>query len=342
MASRHQKDAVVRSPAMPRRAFLATIAGGLLAAPLATEAQEAGKVYRVGFLGNSTAALEANLVGSFREGLRDLGYVEGRNVVIEYRWADGKYERFPALVAELLALKVDVIVSAGTPAAVAVKQATTTVPLVMAAVGDPVGTGLIASLARPGGNLTGLAAISPDLEGKRFELLRELLPKLSLVSFMVNPANPLHSVSEKHAREAAKVLRLRLEFVGVRTEAEFDHAFDTIVRERPGAMVVLADRVFLHNRERIVAFAARHRLPTVYPYRELVDAGGLMCFGPNYPDLHRRAAIFVDKILKGASPANLPVEQPTNFELVINVRTATALGLTIPPSLLARADQVVE
>ncbi|HEX6077995.1 MAG TPA: ABC transporter substrate-binding protein, partial [Methylomirabilota bacterium] len=183
MASRHRKDAVVCSSEMPRRAFLATIAGGLLAAPLATEAQEAGKVYRVGFLGNSTAALEANLVGSFREGLRDLGYVEGRNVVIEYRWADGKYERFPALVAELLALKVDVIVSAGTPAAVAVKQATTTVPLVMAAVGDPVGTGLIASLARPGGNLTGLAAISPDLEGKRFELLRELLPKLSLVSF---------------------------------------------------------------------------------------------------------------------------------------------------------------
>src|SRR5690242_2351874 len=342
MASRHQKEAVVRSPEMPRRAFLATIAGGLLAAPFASEAQEAGKVYRVGFLGNSTAALEANLVGSFREGLRDLGYVEGRNVVIEYRWAEGKYERFPALVAELLALKVDVIVTAGTPAAVAVKQATTTVPLVMAAVGDPVGTGLIASLARPGGNLTGLAAISPDLEGKRFELLRELLPKLSVVSFMVNPVNPLHSVSEKHAREAAKVLRLRLEFVGVRTEAEFDHAFETIARERPGAMVVLADRVFLHNRERIVTFAARHRLPTVYPYREVVDSGGLMCFGPNYPDMHRRAAIFVDKILKGVKPGDLPVEQPTKFELVLNLKTAKALGLTIPPSLLARADQVVE
>jgi putative ABC transport system substrate-binding protein len=327
---------------MERRAFLGTLASGFLATPLAAWAQPAGKVYRVGFLGNSTAALEANLVGSFREGLRDLGYVEGRNVVIEYRWADGEYERFPALVAELLALKVDVIVTAGTPAAVAVKQATTTVPLVMAAVGDPVGTGLIASLTRPGGNLTGLAAIAPDLEGKRLELMRELLPKLSLVSFMVNPVNPLHSASEKHAREAAKVLRLRLEFVGVRAEAEFDHAFETIAKERPGAMVILADRVFLHNRERIVVFAARQRLPTVYPYRELVDAGGLMCFGPNYRDMHRRAAIFVDKILKGARPADLPVEQPTKFELVINLKTAKALGLTIPPALLQRADQVIE
>ena len=327
---------------MDRRTFIGTLTAGLLAAPLAARAQPAGEIYRIGFLGNSTAALEANLVGPFREGLRDLGYVEGRNLVIEYRWAEGKYERFPQLVAELLALKVDVIVSAGTPAALAVKQATTTVPMVMAAVGDPVGTGLIASLARPGGNLTGLAAISPDLEGKRFELLRELLPKLSHVSFLVNPANALHTVSEKHAREAATVLRLKLQFVGVRSEAEFDHAFETIARERPGAMVVLADRVFLHARQRIVDFAARHRLPTVYPYRELAEAGGLMCFGSNYPDMHRRAAAYVDKILKGAKPADLPVEQPTKFELVINLKTAKALGLTIPPSLLQRADQVIE
>jgi ABC-type uncharacterized transport system substrate-binding protein len=327
---------------MDRRTFVATLTAGLLAAPLAAESQQAGEIYRIGFLGNSTAALEANLVGPFREGLRDLGYVEGRNLVIEYRWAEGKYERFPQLVAELLALKVDVIVSAGTPAALAVKQATTTVPMVMAAVGDPVGTGLVASLARPGGNLTGLAAISPDLEGKRFELLRQLLPKLSRVFFLVNPANALHTVSEKHARAAATVLRLKLQFVGVRSEVEFDHAFETIARERPGAMVVLADRVFLHDRQRIVDFAARHRLPTVYPYRELVEAGGLMCFGPNYPDLHRRAAAYVDKILKGTKPSDLPVEQPTTFELVINLKTAKALGLTIPPSLLQRADQVIE
>ncbi len=285
----------------------------LLASPLAVRAQPAGKVYRVGFLGNSTAALEANLVGPFREGLRDLGYVEGRNVQIEYRWADGKYERFPELVAELVALKVDVIVTAGTPAALAVKRATVTIPLVMVAVGDPVGTGLVASLARPGGSMTGLTSIAPDLEGKRLELLREAVPKLSRVSVLWNPANPFHVL---------------------------DPAFDAIVKERPGAFIVLADRIFLHNRSRIVDFAARQRLPAVYAYRELVEAGGLMSFGPNYADMHRRAATFVDKILKGARPADLPVEQPTKFELLINLKTAKALGLVISPSLLARADEV--
>ena len=310
--------------------------------PRESGAQPAGKVYRVGFLGNSTAALEANLVGPFREGLRDLGYVEGRNIVIEYRWAEGKYERFPQLIAELLALKIDVIVAAGTPAALAVKQATATVPLVMAAVGDPVGTGLVASLARPGGNLTGLAAIAPDLEGKRLELLKELVPRLSRVSFIVNPGNALHAASEKQAGEAARVLHLKLQFVGVRVESEFDQAFEAIAKERPGALVVLADRVFLHNRARIVDFAARTRLPAVYPYRELVEAGGLMCFGPNYADMHRRAATFVDKILKGARPADLPVEQPTKFELIINLKTAKALRLTIPQSLLGRADEMIQ
>ena len=324
------------------RAVALILALALLAAPVAAEAQQAGKVYRVGFLGNSTAALEANLLGPFREGLRSLGYIEGRNVVIDYRWAEGKYERFPELIAELLALKVDVIVAAGTPAALAVKRATTTIPLVMAAVGDPVGTGLVASLAHPGGNLTGLAAIAPDLEGKRFELLKELVPKLSRVSFLVNPANALHAASEKQAGEAARVLHLKLQFVGVRAESEFDQAFEAIVKERPGALVVLADRVFLHNRARIVDFAARTRLPAVYPYRELVEAGGLICFGPNYADMHRRAATYVDRILKGAKPADLPIEQPTKFELLINLKTAKALGLTIPPSVLARADQVIE
>ena len=325
-----------------RRAFIGSVTGGLLAAPLAAETQQAGKVYRVGFLGNSSADLETNLVGPFRDGLRDLGYVEGRNIVIEYRWAEGKYERFPELVAELLALKVDVIVAAGTPAALALKRATTTIPLVMAAVGDPVGTGLVASLARPGGNLTGLAGIAPDLEGKRLELLKELAPNLARVSFLVNPANALHVASEKQAGEAAKVLHLKLQFVGIRAEPGFEHAFDAIVKERSGALVVLADRVFLHSRARIVDFAARQRLPAVYPYRELVEAGGLMCFGPNYADMHRRAATYVDKILKGAKPADLPVEQPTKFELVINLKTAKALGLTVPPSVLARADEVIQ
>jgi putative tryptophan/tyrosine transport system substrate-binding protein len=325
-----------------RRTFMAALAAGSLAATRVARAQQAGKVFRIAFLGNSTAALEANLVGPFREGLRDLGYIEGRNIVIEYRWAEGKYERLPELVAEIVALKVDVIVTAGTPAALAVKRATATIPLVMVAVGDPVGTSLVASLARPGGNLTGLASISPDLEGKRLELLRAVMPKLSRVSFLTNPGNAYTAFSEKHAREAAQVLHLKVQFVGVRAEPEFDQAFDAIVKERPGALVVLADRVFLHNRQRIVDFAVRNRLPVVYPYRELVEAGGLMCFGPNYADMHRRAAMYVDKILKGAKPADLPVELPTKFELVINLKTAKALGLAIPQSLLARADEVMQ
>ena len=233
------------------------------------------------------------------------------------------------------------IVTAGTPAALAVKRATTTIPLVMVAVGDPVGTGLVASLARPGGSMTGLTSIAPDLEGKRLELLREAVPKLSRVSFLVNPANAFHEASEKQAREAAKVLHLKVQFVGVRTAQELDSAFASIVRERPDAFIVLADRIFLHNRARIVDFATRNRLPGVYAYRELVEAGGLMSFGPNYADMHRRAATYVDKILKGAKPADLPVEQPTMFELVINLKTAKALGLTIPPSLLLRADEVI-
>jgi ABC-type uncharacterized transport system substrate-binding protein len=324
-----------------RRAFLRIVPFALLASPLVATAQPAGKTYRIGFLGNSTAALEANLVGPFREGLRDLGYVEGRNVQIEYRWADGKYERFPELVAELVALKVDVIVTAGTPAALAVMRATVTIPLVMVAVGDPVGSGLVTSLARPGGSMTGLTSIAPDLEGKRLELLREAVPKLSRVSVIWNPANPFHVTAERQARSAAQTLHMTVHSVGVRSAQELDPAFEAIVRERLGAFIVLADRIFLHNRSRLVDFAARHRLPAVYAYRELVEAGGLMSFGPNYADMHRRAATFVDKILKGARPADLPVEQPTKFELLINLKTAKALGLPISPSLLARADEVM-
>src|SRR5437588_3306677 len=267
---------------MKRRAFISLLGGAAAAWPLAARAQQVGKIPRVGFMGNSTAALEANLVGPFRESLRDLGYVEGRNIVIEYRWAEGKYERFPELIAELVALKVDVIVTAGTPAALAVQRATATIPLVMVAVGDPVSTGLVASLARPGGSSTGLTSIAPDLEGKRLELLREVVPKLSRVSFLLNPDNAFHVGSEKQARAAAQVLHLDVQFVRVRMDSDFDHAFNTIARERPDAFIVFADRVFLHNRGRIVDFAARNRLPAVYPYRELVEAGGLVSFGPNY------------------------------------------------------------
>ena len=311
---------------MERRIFLGVIASGLLAAPLTAEAQPAGKVYRIGFLGNSTAALEANLVGPFREGLRERGYVEGRDLTIEYRWAEGAYERFPALISELIALKSDIIVTAGTPAALAAQRTTTTIPVVMAAVGDPIGTGLVKSLARPGGNLTGLAGIAPDLEGKRLEMLTQIVPRLSSVAFLGNPANPLHVTSEKQAGAAAKALHLKVVFVGQRCEA----------------LVMLADRLFLHHRARIVEFTARQRLPAVYAYDELVQVGGLMSFGPSYPEMHRRAAYYVDKILRGAKPGDLPIEQPTTFELVINLKTAKTLGLTIPPALLQRANQVIE
>jgi putative ABC transport system substrate-binding protein len=314
----------------------------LVGGPFHTETQPAGKPYRVGFLGNSTAALEANLVEPFRQGLRERGYVEGQDVVVEYRWAEGKYERFPDLIDELLRLKVDVIVTAGTPAALAVKRATTTVPLVMIAVGDPVGTGLVASLSRPGGNITGLTSIAADLEGKRLELLREVVPKLSHMSVLWNPASPFQVVAEKEVRAAAQMLQLRVLSLGVRAADELDAAFDAIVKARPGALVVLADRLFLHNRARIVAFATRHRLPGVYAYRELVEAGGFMSFGPSYADMHRRAATYVDKILKGAKASDLPVEQPAKFELVLNLKAAQALGVTVPPSVLARADDVLQ
>jgi putative ABC transport system substrate-binding protein len=327
---------------MERRTFIGVIAGGLLASPLAARAQQAAKVARIGFLGNGTAALEANLVGPFREGLRDLGYVEDRNILIEYRWAEGKYERFPALIAELIALKVDVIVTAGTPASLAVKKATTSIPLVMVAVGDPISVGLVVSLARPGGNITGLTSISAELEGKRLELLREVIPRLSSIAVLWNPANAWAVGAEKEVQAAAQAFRMRVQSLQVRSPEGFDNAFAAIVKERPAALLMIADRLFLHNRARIVDFEAKHRLPGVYPYRELVEAGGLMSFGPSYAGMHRRAAYYVDKILKGVKPADLPVEQPAKFELVINLKAAKALGLTIPQSVLIRADEVIQ
>jgi putative ABC transport system substrate-binding protein len=305
-------------------------------------AQQPGKIPRIGFLGNSTAALEANLVEPFRQGLRDLGYVEGKTLFIEYRWAEGKYERFPALIAELVALKVDVIVTAGTPATQAYQKAKTSVPLVMIAVGDPVGTGIIASLNRPGGNITGLTSISPELEGKRIELLREVIPKLSHIAVMWNPKNAYHAIENKEVENVAAALRMKVLYLGVEAQEQLDNAFAQILKERPGALLVLADRVFLHNRARIMDFATKHRLPGVYAYLELVEAGGLMSYGPSYADMHRRAAIYVDKILKGAKPADLPVERPMKFELVVNLKAAKQIGVTIPQSVLYRADKVIK
>lgn len=312
----------------------------LLALSFPARAQPQGRVRRLGFLGNSTPVLEENLIGSFREGLRDLGYIEGKNIFIEYRWAEGKYERFPALIAELVASKVELIVTAGTPASLAVKKATS-IPLVMIAVGDPVGTGLIASLAHPGGNITGLTSIASDLEGKRLELLREVAPKVSHVAVLWNPASPFQVVSEKELQVAAHALHIKVLSLGVKAAEELDKAFTAILKERPGALLVLADRLFLHNRGRIMNFALQNRLPGVHAYQELVEAGGLMSYGPSYAGMHRRAAYFVDRILKGTKPADLPVERPAKFELVINLKTAKQIGVTIPPEVLARADRVI-
>ena len=312
--------------------------------PVAASAQQAAKIARIGYLATNLAA-GPHLREAFLQGLRDLGYVEGRNVVIEYRDAEGKLERLPALAAELVALKVDVIVAASTLAALAAKQATRTLPIVFAAAGDPVASGLVTSLARPGGNVTGLSILAPELVGKCLELLKQAVPGVSRVAVLWQPG-ALGERTEKdmlkEAEVAARALGVRLQFVEARGPADFDRAFSDMTRARAGALTVLASVMFFSERRRLVDLAAKNRLPAVYPLREFVDAGGLMSYGPNVADLFRRAATYVDKILKGAKPADLPVEQPTKFELVINLKTAKALGLTIPPSLLARADEVIE
>ncbi len=327
---------------MQRREFILLLGGVAAVASGSAHAQRSGKLHRIGFLGNSTATLEANLVRPFRKALSNLGYVEGRDIAIEYRWAEGNYQRFPALITELIASGAEVIVTAGTPAAFAVKNATSSIPCVMVAVGDPVGTGLVASLARPGGNLTGLTSIAPDLEGKRLALLRQVIPTLSHFAVLWNPANAFHVAAEQGVQTAASTLRIKVLSLGVRTADELDAAFVRILAERPGALIVLADRVFLHGRDRIMAFAAQQRLPGVYAYRELVEAGGLMSYGPNYAEMHASAATFVDKILKGAKPSDLPIEQPIKFELVINIKTAKALGIDMSPTLIAIADELIE
>jgi putative ABC transport system substrate-binding protein len=328
---------------MYRRSFLLASLAGFVAAPLAAEAQTAGKLYRIVYLGNSSAALETDLVDSFRQGLRNLDYVEGRNIVIEYRWAEGRNDLFPALVAEAVRLKADVIVTSGTPATLAAKEATRTTPIVIAAMGDPISAGVVASLARPGGNITGLASMSSEIDGKRLELLAELLKGVSRIAVLWNPTNPGNAARLRNIQHAAAILRLTLEpVVGAADSQALEKGFQAIVAARAQALVVEPDRGLLAHRVQIVAFTARRRLPTLYPYREFVQAGGLVSYAPSYPAMFRRAATYVDKILKGVKPSDLPIEQPTTFELVINSKTAEAQSLTIPPSLLARADQVIE
>jgi putative ABC transport system substrate-binding protein len=323
-----------------RRAFIGTLTSGLLGAPLAGEAQQAGKVNRIGLLSPVSQGLG---IEAFREGLRTLGYVEGHNIVVEYRSAEGRFDRLPDLAAQLVRLKVDVIVAVVTQASLAAKNATGTIPIVMLAVGDPVGAGLVASLARPGGNVTGTSVLAVEIAGKSLEMLKDFIPKLRVVAAIWNPANAVFQAQMlKETEVAARALGIQLQMFAARDSEEIDRAFEAVTRERAGALIVIVDPVFIAQRTRITALAAKSRLPSVSAFEEYAEAGGLMAYAATFSEPGRRAASYVDKILKGAKPADLPVEEATKFELVINLKTAKALGLTIPPSLLQRADQVIE
>ena len=328
---------------MNRRGFIGALAGGLFAAPLVAAAQPTAKVYRIGFLVTATLTETGHLLKALSEGLRELGYVEGRNVVFERRFAEGRQERLPALAVELVRLKPDILVTGSNPVIAAVKEATATIPVVMAVSRDPVGAKFIASLARPGGNITGLANdTAPEIIGKNLALLKEAVPRISRVTYLWNPVPPGAEASKNALESAARNLGVAFQPVEVRGHAELEGAFAAMVRERANGIVVAQDPVTFGSRSQVVLLAARSRLPAVYGVREFAEAGGLMSYGPNIADQFRRAAMYVDKILKGAKPGDLPIEQPTKFELVINLKTAKALGLTLPPSLLQRADQVIE
>ena len=327
---------------MDRRTFICTFAGGLVIARSAAGAQQAAMVARIGYLGTNRAVASRH-VDAFLQGLRDLGYVEGRNLVIEYRDAEGKLERLPTLAAELVALKVDVIVAATTPGALAAKQATKTIPIIFAVAADPVTDGLVASLARPGGNVTGSSYLGTDLIGKLLELLKQAVPGVVRVAVLRQPSfvpERTEKDIQKGAEVAARALGLQLHFVEARGPDDFERAFLDMTKARAGALMALGGNMFFSERRRLVNLAATNRLPGVYGLREYVDAGGLMSYGANQVDLFRSAATYVDKILKGAKPGDLPVEQPSKFELVINLKTAKDLGLTIPPSVLQRAEVI--
>jgi putative ABC transport system substrate-binding protein len=324
---------------MDRRGFLGALASGFLAAR-AAEAQQNGKVYHIGMLERTSAAINAANLNGFRQGLRELGYVEGRNLVMEYRSADGHDERFQALATELARLKPDLILVRGTPAALAVKNATVTIPVVILGVGDPVGQGIVASLAHPGGNITGLSAVVTELYAKRVQLLRDLMPRAARIAALFNMSNPAIPPQWKEVEIAARSLGLQPQLLDVRKPEDLAPAFDTATRHRADTLIVGLETLTLTNQQLIVDLAAKHRLPAMYASTEF--AGGLVAYGVRYPDQYRLAASFADKIFKGAKPSDLPVERPTKFELVINLKTAKALGLTVPPSVLGRADEVIE
>ena len=318
----------------------------LLALILATihfaEAQQPKKVPRIGILFPNPPTVSPHLLKAFQQGLRELGYVEGQNIVIEYRFGEGKSDRYPDLAAELVQLKVDVMVTSSTPAIESVKNATSTIPIVMAASADPVGSGLIASLDRPGGNITGLAMLSPELSGKRLELLKETVPRISRVAVLWNPTNTSSAASWRESRLAAQGLKLQVQSIEVRGPGDFHNLSDALVKKRFQALNVVRDPLIRAHMTRVVEFAMDSRVPAIYEDEDFVDRGGLMWYGTSHPDLYRHAATYVDKILKGAKPADLPVEEPMKFEFVINLKAAKQIGLTIPPNVLVRADRVVK
>src|SRR5262245_12237901 len=327
---------------MDRRSFLVGM-GGLAGWPLAAEAQQAGKVYRIGILGESASdPAEVRLWEAFRLGLRDLGWIEGQNIQIEFRWAEGNYRRIPGLAADLVRLKVNLIVTRGSTYVEGARKATSSIPIVFVMHADPVRTGHVASLARPGGHITGLALMQTEIYRKELELLISAVPGAKGIGVPWNPDAPSHTPGLTALEESARTLQVQLQPVVARNKADFESAFSAMARAQAQALLVLSFGPYIVERQRLAELALRHRLPTMFNLRDHAEAGGLLSYGPDLNDLSRRGAVYVDKILQGAKPAHLPVEQPTKFDLVINLKTAKALGLTIPPSLLLRADQVIE
>lgn len=326
---------------MRRRVFVSLLSGAAATWPLAARAQQRAKVYRIGILtlgvGPSTP-----IAAAFRQGLRQHGYVEGQTVALEYRFAEGRADRLPAMAADLVRMNVDIIVTESTAAAVVAKQATQTIPIVMAIVADVVGAGLVTSLARPGGNITGFSMVIEGVMGKRLQFLKEVAPKTSLFGVIWNPSNPSHERQLREIEAAARSLGLQLHPVEARNPADLDAAFTALIVARAGAVLAFGDGMMMKERTRIVEFARSRRLPGLFADREFADAGGLMVYGPNLASHFRRAAVYVDKILKGARPGDLPIEQPTKFELIINMKTARALGISVPESILIHADEVIE
>jgi ABC-type uncharacterized transport system substrate-binding protein len=327
---------------MQRREFITLVGFSAVAWPIDTWAQQTSKVWRVGMLETTSETLNAPNINAFRRGLRELGYVEGQNLIIEYRSGEGRIERFPDLAVELVRLKVDVLVTRGTPASLAAKNATTTIPIVMAAIGEPVGTGMVGSLAQPGGNVTGLSAFVNELAAKRVEIMREIVPKISRMAMIDNMGNASVPAAWDETKKATLAFGIQPLLYDVRKPEDIGAAFDAAIAQHADALTVGNDSVFITSRLRVVELAAKHQLPAIYATREFVDAGGLLSYAAHYPDLYRRAASYVDKIFRGAKAGDLPVEQPTKLELVINIKAAKALGLDVPFHLQQRADEMIE